>query len=100
MHSDFNNIKMSNNLKNRIKAEYKEEKVKPKYKIRKALNYEIEVPKVVVGMVLVAAVMTPVIESINKVRDLTYYKVGTTEYLEDDISKSGKFEMEDGKNKE
>lgn len=84
MHSDFNNIKISDNLKERIKAEYKEEKKKPKYKIRKALNYEIEVPKVVVAVVLVTAIMTPVIESVNKVRDLTYYKIETGEYLENE----------------
>lgn len=79
MHSDFENIKISSSLKNRIKEEYKEEKKKPQYKLRKALNYEIEVPKVIIAALLVVAVMTPIIESVNKMKDLTYYKIKTTE---------------------
>ncbi|WP_055071612.1 hypothetical protein [Clostridium massiliamazoniense] len=79
MHSDFENIKISSSLKNRIKEEYKEEKKKPQYKLRKALNYEIEVPKVIIAALLIVAVMTPAIESVNKMKDLTYYKIKTTE---------------------
>lgn len=82
MHSDFENIKISSDFKNRIKEKYKEEKKKPKYKLRKALNYEIEVPKVIIAALLVVAIITPIMESINKVKDLTYYKINTTEVEE------------------
>lgn len=82
MHSDFENIKISSDFKNRIKEKYKEEKKKPKYKLRKALNYEFEVPKVIIAALLVVAIITPIMESINKVKDLTYYKINTTEVEE------------------
>ncbi|MGL5614906.1 MAG: hypothetical protein ACRDD2_01540 [Sarcina sp.] len=75
MPKDLNDLKISSEFKNKIKNEYKKEKEKPKYKIRKMLNYEVEISTGIAMVLLVIIVATPIVDTVNRVKDLTYYKI-------------------------
>ena len=67
----LNGIKMSSSLKDRIKNDYKKEKKKPIYKVRKAMNYEIEIDTRIIAAMLIVSLTVPVVDSIVKFNDLT-----------------------------
>lgn len=64
-------LKMSKDLKDRVKMQYKEEKKKPVYKIRKLLDYELEISAKTLVAVLIVAILLPAVDTINKFKDLT-----------------------------
>lgn len=93
----LNDLKISSELKNRIKKEYEEEKKKPKYRIRKMLNYEVEISTGVAMVLLIIIIATPIVDTVKRVKDLTYYKI-EIEGEENEVSKREMFK-EENKNK-
>ena len=65
------NLKMSSDLKNRIKGEYNKEKKKSTYKIRKAMENDIEFDLRAVAAAVALTISIPVIDSVSKFRELT-----------------------------
>lgn len=98
MHSELKNIKISSNLKDKIKKEYKIEKEKPKYKFRKILNYEIEIPKVFAIAIILIITTAPVVDTVNKVKDLTENKIEVRGENIETNKKSIKGELHKNKN--
>lgn len=76
----INELKMSSELRNKIKASYKKEKNKPEYKVRKILETEIEFDVRVLAAVLAIAILTPTIDSIYKFKELTKYKIEVSNF--------------------
>lgn len=60
------NLKMSNSLRDKIKENYNKEKNKPIYKIRKAMNYEVEIDTSIIAALIIISVAIPVANTITK----------------------------------
>ncbi|MGL4761680.1 MAG: hypothetical protein ACRCWG_09470 [Sarcina sp.] len=86
------NLKMSSDLKNRIKEEYNKEKKKTTYTIRKAMENDVELDLRAVAAAVALTISVPVIDSVNKFKDLTRYE------LEISSNQSGGIESEENKN--
>lgn len=72
------NLKMSSELKDRIKTDYKKESKKPKYKFRKIMNYEFEIDVRILVAVVVVAIIVPLADSVAKFKDLTMHNFHIT----------------------
>ena len=86
------NLKMSSDLKSRIKEEYKKEKKKTTYTIRKAMENDVEFDLRAVAAAIALTISVPVIDSVSKLKDLTRYE------LEISSNQSGGIESEENKN--
>ena len=85
------NLKMSSDLKNRIKEEYKREKKKTTYTIRKAMENDVEFDLRAVAAAVALTISIPVIDSVSKFKDLTRHE------LEISSNQSGGVEIEKNK---
>ncbi|MGL5068236.1 MAG: hypothetical protein ACRC6T_10525 [Sarcina sp.] len=85
------NLKMSSDLKSRIKVEYNKEKKKTTYTIRKAMENDVELDLRAVAAAVALTISVPVIDSVNKFKDLTRYE------LEISSNQSGGIESDENK---